>query len=87
MSLEERAKAGIPMLRAGGYVDMNAGKGQSAGPGPGIVTPKGVLPCRALLGWHHIHSASQVVITVDDHIHTGMEQVHSLTLRCLLNNF
>ena len=87
MSLEERAKAGIPMLRAGGYVDMNAGKGQSAGPGPGIVTPKGVLPCRALPGWHHIHSASQVVITVDDLIHTGMEQVHTLTLRSLMNNF
>ena len=73
----ERVKAGTLMLPAGGYADMNAGRGRSAGPGHGTVTQKGVSPCLALPGWLHIQGQSLVVITVDDHIHTGMEQVQS----------
>ena len=63
------------MLPTGGSVDTSAGRGRSVEPGPGTVTQRDVSPCLASLGWHINPGQSQAVITVDDLIHMGMEQV------------
>ena len=63
------------MLPTGGSVDTSAGRGRSVEPGPGIVTQRDVSPCLASPGWHINPAQSQAVITVDDLIHMGMEQV------------
>ena len=63
------------MLPTGGSVDMNVGRSPSAEPGPGIVTQRDVSPCLVSPGWHINPGQSQAVITADDLIHMGMEQV------------